>query len=186
MPPKGEAKRQRIIDTANALFYERGYGRTSLAGIAQACGIPKGNFYFHFKTKDDILAAVVAGRVARLRDRLAAWEREIARPVDRLVRLSEMIVRDGADIVRHGCPTGSLATELGKEGNANLARPLFREMLDWSEAQFAALAGADAAPDLARRMLVRLQGASVLAHAFRDPAWLAEEQAAVAAWLRGL
>lgn len=43
-------------------FYESGFEATSFAEIAKAVGISRGNFYHHFKTKDDILDAVIARR----------------------------------------------------------------------------------------------------------------------------
>lgn len=43
-------------------FYESEFEATSFAEIAKAVGISRGNFYHHFKTKDDILDAVIARR----------------------------------------------------------------------------------------------------------------------------
>ena len=64
MGSKGESNRQRIIDAADALFYQRGYNQTSFQDISDETGIPRGNFYYYFKTKDEILSAVVATRAA--------------------------------------------------------------------------------------------------------------------------
>lgn len=188
MPRKGEIKRQHIVSTANELFYQRGYHQTSLANIADACGIPKGNFYFYFKTKDDILTAVVDDREERLKVRLEEWGKEYADPLDRLLRMSEIVVRDWSEIVRYGCPMGTLALELGKQDDEPRRHALcqFELMLTWAEAQFAALLGPRDARKLARQMLVRMQGASVLANAFADETWLFEEQRAIAEWLEAM
>ena len=70
---KGEGNRQRIIDAANDLFYRRGYNQTSFQDISDATGIPRGNFYYYFKTKDEILDAVVSSRIAELADMLKNW-----------------------------------------------------------------------------------------------------------------
>lgn len=58
MPP--QSTRNLIVEEADALFYESGFEATSFAEIAKAVGISRGNFYHHFKTKDDILDAVIA------------------------------------------------------------------------------------------------------------------------------
>ena len=55
MGSKGEEIRQRIVAAADALFYQQGYEKTSFSDIADAVGISRGNFYYHFKSKDEIL-----------------------------------------------------------------------------------------------------------------------------------
>lgn len=51
MGRKGENNRQRIIDAAENLFYRRGYNQTSFQDISDATDIPRGNFYYYYKTK---------------------------------------------------------------------------------------------------------------------------------------
>src|SRR5215469_1861905 len=58
-------KRDRLIEAAAETFYAQGVEKTTLADIAAAAGIPLGNVYYYFKTKDDLLQAVVE---AHLRD----------------------------------------------------------------------------------------------------------------------
>ena len=52
-------KRERLIAAACQRVYEQGVEKTTLADIAQAAGVPLGNVYYYFKTKDDIVRAVV-------------------------------------------------------------------------------------------------------------------------------
>ena len=70
MGTKGDNNRTRIIEAADQLFYQRGYNQTSFSDIADITGIPRGNFYYYFKTKDEILAAVVDARVAQYQEAL--------------------------------------------------------------------------------------------------------------------
>ncbi|GAP63849.1 hypothetical protein ARMA_2272 [Ardenticatena maritima] len=51
-----------ILDTAEALFMEKGYDATSMRDIAKAVGIAKGTLYHHFASKLDLLDAVVQRR----------------------------------------------------------------------------------------------------------------------------
>ena len=60
--------RERILATAERLFAERGFDRTSTASIAAAAGVPHGLIFYHFKTKMDLLLAVIRD------DRLAALD----------------------------------------------------------------------------------------------------------------
>lgn len=185
MARKGDIKRQNIIDTANRLFYQRGFHQTSLGDIAAESGVPKGNFYFYFRSKEEILEAVVDGRLERLRVRLAEWTATLADPADRLSRMSELLVRDAVDVIRYGCPIGSLVGELGKQ-KAELKEGglrMFDMLLSWAEEQFSLLAGPKDAGDLARQLMVRMQGAATLASAYADETWLLEEQQRIFAWI---
>jgi AcrR family transcriptional regulator len=55
-------KRQVIIETAERLFAEHGYGATSTARIAHEAGVPSGLVFYHFATKLDLLLAIVNER----------------------------------------------------------------------------------------------------------------------------
>lgn len=59
-PDEGDdlSARERILATAEGLFAERGFDRTSTARIAEAAGVPHGLIFYHFKTKMDLLLAV--------------------------------------------------------------------------------------------------------------------------------
>jgi AcrR family transcriptional regulator len=60
--------RARILATAERLFAERGFDRTSTARIADAAGVPHGLIFYHFKTKMELLLAVIRD------DRLSALD----------------------------------------------------------------------------------------------------------------
>ena len=62
-----------IVATADDLFYRRGFDHTSFADIATAVGISRGNFYHHFKSKDDILEAVILKRLTDRTGMTARW-----------------------------------------------------------------------------------------------------------------
>ncbi|GAA0251149.1 TetR/AcrR family transcriptional regulator [Cryptosporangium japonicum] len=60
--------RQRVIESALAQFAEFGVEGTSLQMIADAMGVTKAAVYYHFKTKDEIVLAVVAPALGQLRE----------------------------------------------------------------------------------------------------------------------
>ena len=57
---KGEQSKARIIETAGELFWKNGYTKTGINEILKATGLPKGSFYFHFKSKAEVARAVVS------------------------------------------------------------------------------------------------------------------------------
>ncbi|WP_037677348.1 TetR/AcrR family transcriptional regulator [Streptomyces griseus] len=64
-PPSepGTSAREQILDAAGALFVERGIAATSTRMIAERVGIRQASLYYHFATKDDILAELLATSV---------------------------------------------------------------------------------------------------------------------------
>lgn len=51
---KGAITREKIISKSAELFLKNGYSNTGLSTILTTCSIPKGSFYFHFKSKNDL------------------------------------------------------------------------------------------------------------------------------------
>lgn len=183
-----QTTRERIVAQADRLFYERGYEHTSFADIAQAVGISRGNFYHHFKSKDDILDAVIAARLAGIGRKLEDWTAQSDEPAERIRSFIRIVVTNQAAIMRHGCPVGTLCTELAKlahpaQPRANQLFTLFRV---WLRQQFALL-GRDADSDAsALYILAFSQGVAVLANAFQDERFVQREVERMNAWLDGL
>jgi AcrR family transcriptional regulator len=67
----GEASRARILDAATEIASERGYEGTSIGLVSAKCGLPASSIYWHFKDKDDLIAAVIERSFAHW---LSAWE----------------------------------------------------------------------------------------------------------------
>jgi AcrR family transcriptional regulator len=63
---QAERTRRAVLDSARALFADRGYAGTSLQDIADATGVGKANVYYYFRTKDAILDALLEERIAAL------------------------------------------------------------------------------------------------------------------------
>lgn len=55
----GEQSRARILDAATEIAAERGYEGTSIGAVSGKCGLPASSIYWHFKDKDDLIAAVI-------------------------------------------------------------------------------------------------------------------------------
>lgn len=177
--------RDRIAAEADRLFYERGYEHTSFADIADAVGISRGNFYYHFKSKDEILDEVIDVRMAGTQRMLEMWATESDDPAGRIRSFIRIVVTNQAKIMRYGCPVGTLCTELAKLGHpaqpqANRLFTLFRT---WLRRQFTLLGRKTDADALAMHVLAFSQGVAVLAHAFRDKRFVQQEVARMSAWL---
>lgn len=177
--------RAQIVDAANRLFYVRGFEHTSFAAIAETVGISRGNFYHHFKSKDEILGAVIDARLQSTRAMLAEWERDEPEPAGRVRRFVEIVIANGTDIQDFGCPVGTLTNELAKLGHP--ARPRAVAVFDlfrtWLRAQFEQLGLADEADELALHVLAFSQGVATLSNAFHDGAFVRREVDRLHTWL---
>lgn len=182
---RGPETRTEIIGAADRLFYERGFEHTSFADIAEAVTIARGNFYYHFKSKDEILSAVIARRVAHTSALLERWARDNPTPRGRLSAFVGMLEVNGDAIMRYGCPVGTLTIELSKllHGSRDQVVGLFDLFRDWLAEQFRAL-GRDAdAQALALHLLMRSQGVATLYTAYRDRDFVTREMAMMESWI---
>ena len=179
--------RAEIVAKADDLFYRQGYERTSFADIAAAVKISRGNFYYHFKTKDEILDAVIDLRAERTRAMLDSWAAGAESPRGRIVAFIRMLIDNRAKIMRFGCPVGTLCGELSKLDHAAQkgANKIMAQFADWLTARFVEAGKRRKAPDLARHLLARAQGVSALANALHDDGFIRREVAAMEKWLDG-
>jgi len=135
-----------------------------------------GNVYYYFKTKDDIIGAVVQSRVDQIESALTALERQRRSPKARLKALVRFLAEQANTIAQSGCPHGILSSELCKQaqGSDPLAAPLMQIPLDWAEQQFRTMGRRDA-HDLAVELLASYQGSAVLTNVLGSPSsWAAK------------
>ena len=62
------------MDAAYRLFYQRGFARVSMDDIAEVAGLTKRSVYYHFKSKDDLVAAVLEEQQERALAMFEAWD----------------------------------------------------------------------------------------------------------------
>ncbi len=177
--------RLHIVDAADQLFYRQGYEQTSFADIADAVKISRGNFYYHFKTKGEILDAVIDLRMANTAKMLDQWEADGTSPEDRIRCFIRILIANQAKIMQYGCPVGTLSTELAKlnQASQDRANALFTMFQVWLEKQFGLLGREADAPALAMHLLARTQGVATLANAFKDSVFVEREVQLMCDWL---
>ena len=123
MAPKDT--RSKIVEAAMELFWQKGYGSTSIADILSRTQLNSGSLYHFFPGKQDVLIAVLEAYRDGIEPMLLqpAWGQE-PDPVERVFKLlalyRNLIVETDCT---YGCPIGSLALELHE------ADPIVRERL---------------------------------------------------------
>ena len=179
-------KRERLIASAAELMYRQGVERPTLAEIAEAADVPPGNVYYYFKTKDDLIEAVIEARAAEVRERLVTLGRRRT-PAARLKALARNWVEVRDMVAEHGCPLGTLSVELNDHGDGlgRQAATLFAALIDWSEDQFHEMGIRDAR-EHALTLISTVQGAALLASAFSDTDILASQVHRLERWIDSL
>jgi TetR/AcrR family transcriptional regulator, transcriptional repressor for nem operon len=179
-------KRDRLVAAACQLLHQQGVEKTTLADIAQAADVPVGNIYYYFKTKDELVGAVIDAYSLDLRTRLSSLDRHRT-PKARL----KALVRDLADqrelTAQFGCPMGSLCSELDKRDDEleRTAAELLMLSVTWAEEQFRSMGRSDAR-DLAVALVASSQGISLLTNTLRDPDLMAREARRLDRWIDSL
>jgi len=115
--PKILHTRERLIDSARYLFWERGFAGTSMTDLLGHAGVNSGSFYHFFESKEALLRAVLEEYLQALRPMVVnpAFA-ETDEPVERIFAIlagyRERILQTDC---KYGCPLGRLALEIDPE-----------------------------------------------------------------------
>jgi AcrR family transcriptional regulator len=153
----------RILDAADRLLSDKGVRAVSLDDIAAAAGLTKRTLYYHFKTKDDLVAAWLARRSAEG----AAPKR--ASPADDIAAAFDGLARFAAQPNFRGCPFVATGIELAEPKHpASVVGTRHKTARrTWFAERLKALGAAD--PDArAAELLVIWDGALAAAVLIRD------------------
>ena len=165
---------RRIVDAATKLFYAEGIGRVSVDAVAEKAGLTKRTLYYHFRSKDDLIAAYLEGRDQPNLKQMSGWFEAAEGGPDRKV---EAIFTNLARVAKHpkwkGCGFLRTAAELAampghpavKAGSRHKAR-----FEAWLAGELAAHGVADAGT-LAREIVLLLDGAFSVMLVHRDPSY---------------
>jgi TetR/AcrR family transcriptional regulator, transcriptional repressor for nem operon len=181
---RSAGKRERLITAATHLLHQQGTERTTLADIAKAADVPVGNVYYYFKTKDEVIAAVIEAHAHQITSTLAFIDTHHQSPKSRLKALVAEFTAQGEMVAQYGCPLGSLCSELDKRANGPPlgADRLMRLPVGWAESQFRSL-GRDDARDLALDLMAAYEGSALLANTMRDPSVLSRAARRLNHWI---
>ncbi|MBY8881102.1 TetR/AcrR family transcriptional regulator [Streptomyces sp. PLK6-54] len=167
-----QGKRERLLGAAIELLHQEGVERTTLADIAHRAEVPAGGVYYYFKTKDDVVTAVIDAHAAQVRANLTEIESRHDSPKARLKALVEQFASQRELIAEFGCPLGTICSELGNRHlETSPAAVLMRLPIAWMGEQYRAL-GRDDAEELALELMAAYEGSALLANTMRDPSIL--------------
>ena len=182
------SKRARLVEAAKLAFYHQGVASTTLADVAALAEVPLGNVYYYFRTKDDLLAAVIDAHLRELQVRFAQWDQD-PDPRQRLWSWLQAEREGQHELARYGCPYGSLGQEIGKQETPAVAliAQLLQTHIEWAAEQFRLLGKESTeAHDLAVDLVAALQGTFLLSCSLRSPALLDRQHDRLHTWIASL
>jgi TetR/AcrR family transcriptional repressor of nem operon len=166
--------RERLTVAAMELFWEKGYGSTSIADILGRAGANAGSLYHFFPTKQDLLLEVLDTYHRGIGPMLLepAWQ-GVGDPIERVFALLARY-RHLIELTQcaYGCPIGSLALEL-HEPDLPVRQRLVSNFTAWTDAVERCYEAAPLRADVDRRRLAEftlttMEGAVMLTRTYRD------------------
>jgi AcrR family transcriptional regulator len=173
--------RQKIVAAANRLFYREGIRAVSVDAVAAEAGITKRSLYYHFKSKDDLVAAYLGYRDQPSLSAFQKWfEASEGALADRIASLFDNLALVAAEPKWQGCGFLRTSVELANlPGHPAMVTGVAhkKRLEGWLQSIFmdAGLAGADA---LARQIRLLIDGCFAVVMLHRDPGYMREAGAA--------
>lgn len=164
-------RRQHLIQTAVTLFAAHGYHATGVDTILAAAGVSKKTLYSHFRSKDELILAVLRDYDGRFRnDFMRQVERAASTPQDRLVALFDVAEHWFCGDRFYGCMfINAIAEYAQKQSAIRTACQEFKRLLRTYMQELAEQAGAAHPSDLADELALLLEGATVTAQVSAQP-----------------
>ena len=169
------ATRERIISAASKLFYSEGIRAVSVDAVAEKAGLTKRTLYYHFRSKDDLVAAYLGARDQPNLSLFRRWFEEADGGLPAKVRaIFNRLARNASHPKWKGCGFLRTSAEL-----ANLpGHPAIKIGVAHKKKFEAWLcevfeqAGIGSAAQLARQILLLLDGSFAVVQLHRDPTYM--------------
>ena len=177
MPRDGAATRKRILIAANELFYQQGIRAVSVDAVAAKVGITKKSLYYHFNSKDELVAAYLESRDQPNIQAYKKWFDESKGDVaEKIYTIFKKVAENSRNPKWRGCgflrTAGELANQPGhpafKAGAAHKKR--FEK---WLEDEFR-VSNIKQPATIAKRVVILMDGAFATSLVHRDPDYILE------------
>lgn len=114
-----DVRKAEILDAAEKLFNEKGYSKATTEDILEMTGIARGTLYYHFKSKEDILLAMIERQIEQRRQTMRdIAENTAISAVEKLFQVIELLSHNG-----------TLAEGLHEKENSELHQKSFQRSL---------------------------------------------------------
>src|ERR1700761_6761663 len=175
MARSSDPTRERIVAAANSLFYGEGIRAVSVDAVAEKAGLTKRTLYYHFRSKDDLVAAYLEARDQPNLALFKRWFDEADGELPARVRaIFTQLARNAGHPKWKGCGFLRTSAELANlpgHPAIKIGAAHKKKFEAWLKATFEE-AGIASAPQLARQILLLLDGSFAVVQLHRDPSYM--------------
>jgi len=173
--------RERIVAAANRLFYREGIRAVSVDAVAEEAGITKRSLYYHFKSKDDLIEAYLAYRDQPNLDAYRRWfDEKDGSTAERIEAIFQGLTKAASHPKWKGCGFLRTSAELANlPGHPAIVRgAAHKKKIETWLAGCLAADGIDHSGDIARQIVLLIDGAFAVVMLHRDPSYMQSAGAA--------
>jgi AcrR family transcriptional regulator len=174
MARSSDPTRERIVSAASTLFYSEGIRAVSVDAVAAKAGLTKRTLYYHFKSKDDLVAAYLA----RDQPNLALFKRWFTEadggPAEKVAAIFRHLARSASHPKWKGCGFLRTSAELANlpgHPAIKIGAAHKKKFEDWLRTTFE-VESIEGASSLARQILLLLDGSFAVVQLHRDPSYM--------------
>lgn len=166
--PKQKVTSEEILKQSFKLFREKSYHNTSMADIADACGILKGSLYHYYPSKEALMSAVIDYAHTYFKEKIfsLAYNEELS-PQERIEKMfqksEKTLLSDGNIMGNIGVETARIVPEF-----ANLIKDFYTEWINAVAYIFRKITNEKDAQDLAEQTVAEFEGAVMMSRIFKD------------------
>ena len=162
--------REQLIEKAGYLFRTRGYANTSIADIANACGLSKASIYHHITSKQELASKVIEQLHEYFKENIFAVAYESGTPLN--IRANKFVktVNDFFADRDGGCLIGNFISEVvdtHPEFHMQFVK-FFNEWIDAFSSLLSEKYPANIAKNIAQDIIAQLQGAILLSRLYKS------------------
>lgn len=172
--PVQKVTREDIIAHSRKLFQVKSYHQTSMADIAQACGLLKGSLYHHFSSKEELMKEVIESVHQYFKKEIfsLAYDMELSMEarLKKMIKTSEKILigKEGGDVMGNiGVETAIVVPEF-----AAMIQAFFTDWIKALEHVFKLEFSNKQAKEMAEQAAMEIEGAMVMRRIYQDPKYL--------------
>jgi AcrR family transcriptional regulator len=168
--PRKRPARERLLDTADRLFYEEGVHAVGIDRVLEQSGVAKGSLYYNFGGKDDLVRTYLQNRHAKWAARIDEELAAAATPTDKILAIFDALGDLFAQPDFRGCAFINAAAEAPAGSAEELATRDFRTWLHGLCATLVTEAGYRDAGKLTAQLVILYDGANISAQLDHNPA----------------
>jgi AcrR family transcriptional regulator len=161
--PKASA-RERLLEAADELFYEFGINNVGIERVLERAGVAKASLYDCFGSKEELARSYIQARDERRRARVTSRLAGLATPREKVLAVFDLVAEIAGQANFRGCAFNRAGSESTPDSKVRGACESARDWMLSLFRELAAEAGAPEPDELARKLAVLYDGASISAH----------------------